>query len=475
MDHHRSPGTPWKKPSDVMKKFRKSKKRSSSNDDENSFSEITPNVKKKLSTSVSESFNPFRCQKTDKKNNASQIHSSTNVNKDPSIFSAFLNVEKEHRNPVTAKPLPSNSVTSCDDDNASDAIYQENEETWNKCLPIDWSLKSKARFISKKPFSWTGNLKTSEEASGITGFVRCLASASNSEQTNDLHCLALGLVDTHGKTQTNWKLKPLEMKIAAGISGINEIHALLTPSTRGLRGVLRQEDCDGESSMQSMEPDANQTDEENEEDEDDEAVSWLETMGLETTTFPELNPNKIKIMKEKSKDVDHRPESLLYVEGVEVQGLFNFLLNNKNSIPSTGPLAGVPPTLLAPIAFQGATLTPLQARQAYLKQDKNKYHAIQLSGPLMPHIMYSLCDLFKNSQDGQFSAIFGTLDQTAPFTLFNSKQPNSPAPPIFAQENLTDCGLPSNLLSAFCASPSTSSIIQNLKKKIKEYAMVSKP
>lgn len=41
-------------------------------------------------------------------------------------------------------------------------------------IPIDWTLKTKMRFMSPKAFPWNGKLKTSEEASGTTGFVRCL-------------------------------------------------------------------------------------------------------------------------------------------------------------------------------------------------------------------------------------------------------------------------------------------------------------
>lgn len=43
-----------------------------------------------------------------------------------------------------------------------------------KYIPIDWTLKTKMRFMSPKPFPWNCKLKTSEEASGTTGFVRCL-------------------------------------------------------------------------------------------------------------------------------------------------------------------------------------------------------------------------------------------------------------------------------------------------------------
>ena len=41
-------------------------------------------------------------------------------------------------------------------------------------------------------------------------------------------------------------------------------------------------------------------------------------------------------------------------------GLINFLLNSTSCISSSGTLAGVPPTLLSPVAFQGATLKQLK-------------------------------------------------------------------------------------------------------------------
>jgi len=69
---------------------------------------------------------------------------------------------------------------------------------------------------------------------------------------------------------------------------------------------------------------------------------------------------KVKRDQDKEKEVDRTPESLVYVEGVETQALFNFLMNCKSSTASTGPLAGVPPTLLAPVAFHGATLKSLK-------------------------------------------------------------------------------------------------------------------
>lgn len=59
-------------------------------------------------------------------------------------------------------------------------------------------------------------------------------------------------------------------------------------------------------------------------------------------------------------EVDNSEQSLIFVEGVEAHGLYNFLLNCKSIFANMGPLAGVPPTLLAPVGFHGATLQSLK-------------------------------------------------------------------------------------------------------------------
>lgn len=63
---------------------------------------------------------------------------------------------------------------------------------------------------------------------------------------------------------------------------------------------------------------------------------------------------------EKESEGDNMRQSLVFVKGVEVQALFNFLINCKSATATTGALAGVPPTLLAPTAFHGASLKPLK-------------------------------------------------------------------------------------------------------------------
>lgn len=58
--------------------------------------------------------------------------------------------------------------------------------------------------------------------------------------------------------------------------------------------------------------------------------------------------------------MDRTPESLVLIEDTEAHVLFNLLLNSKSCVSTTGPLAGVPPTLLAPVAFLGSTLRSLK-------------------------------------------------------------------------------------------------------------------
>jgi len=62
----------------------------------------------------------------------------------------------------------------------------------------------------------------------------------------------------------------------------------------------------------------------------------------------------------RQRKIDSTKESLVVVTGVEAQALFNWLINCRSSVSNTGPHAGIPPTLLAPVAFSGATLTPLK-------------------------------------------------------------------------------------------------------------------
>lgn len=65
------------------------------------------------------------------------------------------------------------------------SLKDDNDEFLDK-LPIDWSLKDCLRFSSNQPFPFEGQFKASEDASGITSFVRCIPTKDQLIQANNL-------------------------------------------------------------------------------------------------------------------------------------------------------------------------------------------------------------------------------------------------------------------------------------------------
>ncbi|XP_003487471.1 protein downstream neighbor of son homolog [Bombus impatiens] len=416
-----------------------------------------------------------------------------------------------------------------------------------KYIPIDWTLKTKMRFMSPKPFPWNCKLKTSEEASGTTGFVRCL-DISEQHSTLDtspnarLHqcCLiwqhpslpwlelfprSTGKVSANLTSNSmivnNMLIKEALYKEwsesfrslfhllrarqcpyfyvcatnftvlfrAAGICGISEAHALLTPTTRGFRQSLKQEEieytmplrkdckrqsdvtdsgCDTADSATSL----SYTENQNLDDEEDETQDeWLQSLGVENSEIRKINNSQARMTLEKETELDNMKQSLIFVKGVESQALFNFLINCKSAITTTGPLAGVPPTLLSPVAFHGATLKPIRVKESIVRVDSEKYFSLELKGPLLPHVLPSLCSLMKSSQLEQYSASCARLHSTTSFSAMKNnfeqmELGNIPKIPenVFGKENLSDCGFSSELLKDFCSpNPTNIQIIENIK------------
>lgn len=59
--------------------------------------------------------------------------------------------------------------------------------------------------------------------------------------------------------------------------------------------------------------------------------------------------------------IDNRPASVVYIESLgELQALFNYLINCKSCVATSGGQSGIPPTLLSPIAFVGGHLKALK-------------------------------------------------------------------------------------------------------------------
>lgn len=218
---------------------------------------------------------------------------------------------------------------------ASIELVKAQEKKW---IPIDWSLKHKMRLLSLKPFPWNQKLKISEEASAITAFTRCLDSNTGTtldispnakfyqcclywqqpslpwltlfpRNTSSSQVLCNGLsVNSIMKEslQKAWSdsLRSLFQLIrtgqcpyfyacannftvlfrAAGICGFSDVHAVITPTTRGFRKLLKQEDIEFSMPLSNKsESDSNYalTDvciEENEHDAVDD--NWLKSLGV---------------------------------------------------------------------------------------------------------------------------------------------------------------------------------------------------
>uniref|UniRef100_A0A8C5KQC6 Downstream neighbor of SON n=1 Tax=Jaculus jaculus TaxID=51337 RepID=A0A8C5KQC6_JACJA len=156
---------------------------------------------------------------------------------------------------------------------------------------------------------------------------------------------------------------------AAGLAGSDALTALLSPTTRGLREAMKNEGVEFslpliEESVQKKKAHETSFGYEEEQaisDEDEEeSLSWLEEMGVQDKI---KKPGKISIKLHKEKhevQMDHRPESVVLVKGPNTFTLLNFLINCKSLVATSGSQAGLPPTLLSPVAFRGATMQMLK-------------------------------------------------------------------------------------------------------------------
>ncbi|XP_031220268.1 protein downstream neighbor of Son isoform X2 [Mastomys coucha] len=156
---------------------------------------------------------------------------------------------------------------------------------------------------------------------------------------------------------------------AAGLAGSSVVTALISPTTRGLREAMRNEGIEfslpllEESGHKKKvrEPSLEYEEEQAGSDEDEEeSFSWLEEIGVQDQ-IKKPDVISIKLRKEKQEvQMDHRPESVVLVKGLNTFKLLNFLINCKSLVAPSGAQAGLPPTLLSPVAFRGASMQMLK-------------------------------------------------------------------------------------------------------------------
>ncbi|NXY89501.1 DONS protein, partial [Alcedo cyanopectus] len=229
---------------------------------------------------------------------------------------------------------------------------------------------------------------------------------------------------------------------AAGLAGSDVLTAVISPTTRGLREAMRNEGIEfclplveesrtrkqkhSEGNLEAEvahileEPNSMEGGEEPApSDDDEESFSWLEEMGVQDKV-KKPDAISIKLRKEKHEvQVDHKPESLALVKGTNTFTLLNFLINCKSLVAVAGPQAGLPPTLLSPVAFRGGTMQTLKARsinaKARVQLAYEDIFSLEIVGPILPHSLHSLTMLLRPAQKGQFSAVLYTHEPTAVF------------------------------------------------------------
>ncbi|EDV41934.1 uncharacterized protein Dana_GF17717 [Drosophila ananassae] len=400
-------------------------------------------------------------------------------------------------------------------------------------LPVDWCLKSRARFFCPTELPAI-QLKTSQLASGLTSFVRCM-DPQRTESTLDIsdatrfnqctyywqhpHLPWLTLFPRNAKENTGVVVGERERKAlaeewdysfrglfqllrarqcpyfylcantftvlfrAAGVGGRAESHAMVTPSTRGMRQALRQEGIEfsmplknetagGSGNDNSFNEDTNSTSsvvqevahEEAaplvQEDEDDDE-DWLESLGVDERELRRIQSSHARKQQAAEMREDFSDNSLLLIDGVECQGFFSYLLNAKSAISTVGRLAGVPPTLLSPVAFPKATMQHLVPRSKKVRLDGVDYFSVDIKGVIMPTFLPSVVELFCETRQ-MFSSTLASSINTLAFSKATQKLLENPEAPqsegdeedaagqVFGEQNLSECGLLPAVVGSIC-------------------------
>ncbi|XP_077369763.1 protein downstream neighbor of son homolog isoform X2 [Festucalex cinctus] len=238
---------------------------------------------------------------------------------------------------------------------------------------------------------------------------------------------------------------------AAALAGSGSINALVSPTTRGLREAMKaegiefslplveerttsreqQNHCDEERQQKNCDHEENECcSDDRETDDDDESggssLSWLKEMGVQDK-IKKPDSISIQLLKEgKAVSVDRKPESVVYVEGPHTFTLINFLINCKSVVAAAGSQAGLPPTLLAPVAFRGAAMHSLKARCVNVKSqvgsDYQNMSSMEITGPILPSSLHAITTLLRPAQKGNFSATLYTHTPTAILNIHGTKQ-----------------------------------------------------
>lgn len=394
-----------------------------------------------------------------------------------------------------------------DEDQASDT--EPSKPTEN--LPWDWSVKSRVRILSKTPIV-SSTLKSIQEASGLTSFVRCIDIPStetgldNSDESkfhqNTMywqypHLPWLNLVQRNASSNNQFKMNTPESEMllkdwmdcfknlfqllkasqcaffyvlgnqftvlfrAAGIGGIGEMHAFLTPTTRGFRQMLKDEAIEytqplKKSSKDNETPNTSldhQNESKHEDDDEEDELKFLESLGVQTS---DIKFKEDIIAKQKEIEDDNGDLSTALIEGVDCQAFFNFLLNAKSTVPKVGRLAGVPPTLLSPVAFLGSSLRRQTSRTSKIRLENEDFYSIELRGSILPNTVHSICRLLSEMKES-YSLTMSNYVHTIAFTKASRKViedlttlRETGERVSIGEIKLAECGMSSDIIESMC-------------------------
>eukprot|EP01137_Pigoraptor_chileana_P034088 Opistho-2@26095 len=205
--------------------------------------------------------------------------------------------------------------------------------------------------------------------------------------------------------------------VSAGVAGSADITARVSRSTRGLRMRLAKEDIaftmpHGTDSAHTHGGAASLDDSgfgEDDSEGDEEAAIANDMDSLERMNISTRVVSGV--------ETDGGPESMLLFGGsVAVHGLFEFVLNMRHvSGKSLGPQL-VPPTIYAPVAFANSSVKMAQIKfNGSVKRSDSELgpaiahaYTLEVAGPLLPSSVSAMCHLFAQTQSGSFEAVLKT-------------------------------------------------------------------
>lgn len=348
----------------------------------------------------------------------------------------------------------------------------------NTNFPLDWGIKQKLQVISKDPLQFCTNLKSRDKAVGIKKFAN--GDVKDSQFYQHLctwiypfipgirnfplrksagEKLALGIRDIVSADNINigksfqeallqqWKISfqslfnmlktnlcpyfyvccyQFSMLFKAANLCDGTIKVILTPTTKGFRAMLTEEDITFEftnkEQAEALEDSPNKNEEKNclktrSDDIDYDADVFLNSIGLNKgEQFPDIEEQRKHSMRTELKRLDNRPESTIEIS--DDQAFFNFLLNFPMLCATSGSLSGIPPTLISPVIFEGAACHVNKYSVGKIKLASGDcLNCLDVYGYIDPMSLKGIVDLTK-AQSTEFQVRAKTYDN---LFAFNTK------------------------------------------------------